>query len=110
MAGHIAATVSNHEPADRIIVFAYSSGQFSESETAAPGAGEVRFKHAITSAKMTTTNFGLGFLPAANYDLIFVKHSESGEFVSVMGRANGVAVKSGETVPLDIDLTSLGGS
>jgi hypothetical protein len=109
-AGHVAAVVSNHNPTDRIVVFAYSAGQFSLAETNAPAPGEVRFKNAITSARMKEARFGLGFLPAGTYDLIFIKNSESGEFQSVFGRQNGIAVTANETVPLDIDLNQVGGS
>ena len=109
-AGHIAATVFNHTLADRIVVLAYPSGQFSLTETATPAAGEVRFRNAVTSAKMTNTKFGLGFLEAGSYDLIFIKNSDTGEFVSVLGRENGVMVTTGETLQLDIDLNKLAGS
>lgn len=109
-AGHIMATVTGLNLADRLVVFAYPSGQFSTSETATPAAGEVRFPNAVTSFKIAHSKFGLGFLPAGNYDLIFVKHLPSGEFLSVSGRLNNVNVPSSETVQLDVDLTQLSGS
>ncbi len=109
-AGHIQATVTNYNVTDRLVVFAYPSGQFSPSETTPPSAGEVRFKNAITSFKIANGKFGLGFLPAGNYDLVFAKHSGSGEFLSVLGRYDGVTVIATETVQLEIDLTKLSGS
>jgi hypothetical protein len=109
-AGNIAATITNDNPLDRIVVFAYTPGQFSLAETAAPPAGDVRFKNAIASGKVRHEKFGIGFLEAGNYDLVFTKNSETGEFVSVLGRQNGVSVKAGETLQMDVDLSKLTGS
>ncbi len=108
-AGHIQATVANFNSTDRVVAFAYKAGLFSSTETAAPAAGEVRFKNAITSSRISKGKFGLGFLEAGSYDLVLVRFTETGEFLTVLGRQNGVPVTAGETMQLDLDLTKLSG-
>lgn len=106
-AGHLSATTINNNSAERLVVYAYPAGAFVDSEAGAPAAGDVRFSHSITSARVLHGNFGLGFLEAGTYDLIFVRQSETGDFLSMKGRLNGSVITAGQTLALNIDLSDL---
>lgn len=102
-----ASTINNTVQNDRLVVYAYKAGSYSPSEAATPPAGEVPFKNAITSIKVVKNKFIVGFLEEGNYDLIFVRVTETGSFKTVVGKYMAVAVKPTEVTQLEIDMQNL---
>lgn len=78
-AGTITGNVSNIEDfdAETMLVFAYESGSYNESEMEQSGDG-VRFSNAVTSSVVNETNgeFSVHFVEEGNYELHFVSFSD----------------------------------
>lgn len=84
-AGEIRGTVNdNTNSSDKIIVFAYESGTFSESEMSEQGQSGVLFANATTSAVVSNSgSYELNFLKDGDYELQFASFEDSdndGEF------------------------------
>ena len=72
----ITGTVSaNNE--DRIVIYAYAEGTYSDSESDMPAEGETRFENSINSAVVSNGEFTLAFMEPGDYDLIAVAYSEN---------------------------------
>lgn len=78
-AGTITGKVSNNESfdAESMLVFAYESGSYSESEMEQSADG-VRFSNAVTSSVVSESNgeFSIHFLEEGNYELHFISFSD----------------------------------
>ncbi len=103
-AGHISAALSNHSASDKIVVYAYAAGQYNSSEASTV---PLPFMNAITSGAAGTSQVSIGFLEKGAYDLVFVKVSDSGAVVNVMGTVSGVTVTAGQTASISIDLSTI---
>lgn len=78
--GSISGTVSdNSDTSDKIVVFAYSAGTYTEAEAEGQGASQVTFANAVTSAAVdtTTNSFKLNFLKEGNYEVHFASYSDT---------------------------------
>jgi hypothetical protein len=68
----------NQQSTDRVVVFAYAEGTFSDSEMNEPAQGSSRFEGAINSATVDASgNFTLAFMPEGEYELIVAKYEEN---------------------------------
>jgi Domain of unknown function (DUF4382) len=108
LTGQIQGVISNYSATSRLVAYAYTSGSYADSEATAPGPGKVMFPNAITAFKVNQGKFGLGFLEAGTYDVIYASNSSNGTFIKVVGKSTGVIVKAKEITSLTVD--SLGGS
>ncbi len=104
--GHIKATIKNPPLPDGIVVYAYLPGTFRGAEIAGTG-DNVPFFNAITSAAVNINQCELGFLEAAAYDLVFVRHGSNGSAVELLGKVNNVEVKALQKTEIDINLGQL---
>ncbi|QSE97567.1 DUF4382 domain-containing protein [Fulvivirga lutea] len=92
----------------KVLVFAYNDGEFTESETDEPGNEEVRFPNAVTSADLDEDgSFTLAFMESGTYDLYFAQVDEEGEFISLLGSYQDVALEGGTNLTIEITLIEL---
>ncbi len=104
-AGKIAGSLTNYSGDSDIIIFAYESGSYEETEAAEPEAGEARFPNAITSAEVKEDgSYTLWYLAEGTYDLICVEYAD-GAFVGTAGIVSEVAVESEKTTTQKIDFS-----
>lgn len=78
-AGSIQGNVdmSDMQDADKVVVYAYLEGTFSDSEMNEPAEGRSRFEGSINSAVASSTgNFTLAFMPEGEYELIVAEYNE----------------------------------
>lgn len=104
--GHIKAALVNSAVPNRVVVYAYKRGTFSGNEATQTG-DRVAFLNSTTSTYISAKQFSLGFLEEGVYDLIFVKHLETGVTMEVLGRYNEVKVSADEIISIDVDLSQL---
>ncbi|MEP0368574.1 MAG: DUF4382 domain-containing protein [Cyclobacteriaceae bacterium] len=104
---------------DRIVVYAYAEGTYSDSEGNEPAEGEARFDGSVNSAVVAEDgSFTLAFMQEGNYELVTATYEmndteETYEFKSVVEAdlwingsiTNLVTVESNSTVNLTIDLS-----
>lgn len=82
---------------NKVVVFAYRSGTFNDSET----EPLVSFAGAVSSARVrngTSGLFYIPFLPEGSYELQFAFLNENGEFVEMLGKRPNVMVKRREDI------------
>ncbi len=103
-AGTITGTVTNAET--DVVVYAYETETYTDTEAGEPAEGASRFPSAISSDLVDEEgNFTLAFMAAGTYDLVVVSTTE-GAFTEVLGIVEGVEVTSQETTTVDIDVTA----
>lgn len=106
IAGHIRISITKKTLPTQVAVHAYKKGSFNQSETVSQDG--ITLRNAITSNSIKSEKTTLGFLETGTYDLIFIKYSESGEVVEVLGKESDVEVTKGETAAITVDLSQLG--
>lgn len=106
--GNIGGKILNLAESDRVVVFAYISGQYNSGETSS--ADGIRFKNSITASKVKKGKFTTAFLEAGTYDLVFVKQTKTGEFITVSGVERNISLKAKDQLQLEIDINKLTGS
>lgn len=106
--GNISGRILNLTESDRIVVFAYTSGQYNAGETS--GSDGIRFKNSITASKVKKGKFATAFLEAGAYDLVFVRQTKTGEFIAVAGVERNISLKAKDQLQLEIDINKLTGS
>jgi hypothetical protein len=82
---------------NKVIVFAYKSGTFNNSET----EPAVSFAGAVSSARVRNSTSGLfyiPFLPEGSYELQFAFLNDNGELIEMLGRRPNVTVTRGDDV------------
>ncbi len=109
----------NTSGSDEIIAYAYAKGTYNSSETSPQGASNVRFAHAVTSARVDSNgNYTLGFLNSGNYELHFAsyKKDSSGQMkfngmltVSVTGALDlgSIMVNAASYTMVNVSVTGL---
>jgi hypothetical protein len=106
-AGKIVGSVINIPEGSKIVVFAYSEGDYSSDEANDPPVETPRFPNAISSDMVDEEGaFQINFLAPKGYDLIVVSLID-GEFDQVLGIIEGVVVESKKTTTVNIDIDSL---
>lgn len=99
-AGTINGNVEDNGSSDEMLVFAYQSGTYSESETEANADG-TRFANAVTSAKVGGDGeFSLHFLEEGDYELHFASYSQSEAGLTFEGMLEASAIS-------EIDLSAI---
>lgn len=121
-AGTITGKVSNMEShdSDKMVVFAYENGSFTESEKNTDDNG-VRFSNAVTSSAISDSNgdFSLHFMEEGDYELHLVSFSDDnndgkleleGELEVTTSAGidlNNISVAANETASVEILLSGL---
>ncbi len=106
-AGRIRGEVLNIPDNMGVVVYAYESGTYTDSEADEPGDEEIRFSNAVNSDMVSADNqYHIDFLLAGYYDLVVVA-TQNGEFFEVLGLVEEVEVVAGQTTTLDIDIEEL---
>ncbi len=114
--GKVDGTLSSDE---QLIVFAYKSGTYSDSETEAPSGDATRFEGSVNSAFVAQDgSYTLAFMEEGEYEIVVAKYSnqdadEDLEFESKLDAElmidgslfNAVDVSSNTTVSVDIVLS-----
>jgi hypothetical protein len=106
--GNISGKILNLAESDRIVVFAYVSGQYNSSESSLVDG--IRFKNSITASKVKKGKFTTAFLEAGTYDLVFIKQTKTGEFINVVGLEQNISIEAKDQRQLEIDFNKLTGS
>ena len=106
--GNITGKLINLPESDRIVVFAYASGQYNSSESSLVDG--IRFKNSITASKVKKSKFTTAFLEAGTYDLVFIRQTKAGEFINVAGMERNISLKAKDQLQLEIDINKLTGS
>jgi hypothetical protein len=78
--GSISGTVSDSKnTSEKIVVFAYKTGTYTEAEAEGQGASNVAFANAVTSTTVnnTTNSFKLNFLKEGDYEAHFASYSDT---------------------------------
>jgi len=107
---------------DEVVVYAYQKGTYNEStETTAQGSNNLRFTHAVTSAKVASDgSYKLAFLESGDYEIHLASYSENSntgemEFNGTVTAnsnisgllLNNITVEANAQVSLDISLKSI---
>jgi hypothetical protein len=107
---------------DEVVVYAYKKGTYNENtETTAQGSNNLRFTHAVTSAKVASDgSYKLAFLESGDYEIHVASYSENGntgemEFNGTVTASsnitglllNNITVEANAQVSLDISLKSI---
>jgi hypothetical protein len=105
-AGTIEGNVANL-PSEKVMVFAYASGAYVDSEAAVQSGG-TQFPNSAAAAVVdpATQAYKIGFLAAGQYDLV-VATVNADTTLSLKGFAPDVSVQSGQTTHQDFDMLSL---
>lgn len=104
-AGKISGSVTGYTGENEIIIFAYESGDYSESEAADPESGEARFPSAVSSITVDEENgFQLWYLAPGSYDLVVAEYTD-GTFVQVSGTVIDIVVEAGGNTSHTIDFS-----
>ena len=106
--GNISGKILNLVESDRIVVFAYASGQYNSGES--NSIDGIRFKNSITASKVKKSKFTTAFLEAGTYDLVFTKQTKTGEFINVVGLERNISIEAKDQRQLEIDINKLTGS
>lgn len=106
--GNISGKILNLAESDRIVVFAYVSGQYNSSESILVDG--IRFKNSITASKVKMGKFTTAFLEAGTYDMVFIKQTKTGEFINVVGLERNISIEAKDQRQLEIDFNKLTGS
>jgi Domain of unknown function (DUF4382) len=106
--GSITGKILNLPESDRIVVFAYTAGQYTSGES--NEAAGIRFRNSITASKVKKSKFTTAFLEAGTYDLIFTKQTKTGEFINVVGFKRNISIKAKDQFQVEIDINKLTGS
>ncbi len=104
--GHVRATIVSSNAPKQVVVYAYQKGSF-KTEEKIEVADRVAFYQSVTSTSIKSTSFTLGFLEPGDYDLVFAKHSDSGNVVEILGMQTGIPVRAGEQTQIEIDIENL---
>ncbi len=59
---------------DRVVVFAYAKGTYSESEADEPADGSSRFENSVNSAVVVNGKFTLAFMEPGEYEFVVAKY------------------------------------
>ncbi len=107
-AGQIAGEVTNIPEESEIVIYAYNSEAYEESEADNPAdEEEVRFPNAVSSDMVDEEGvFYLAYLAPGSYDLVVVSLVD-GEFSEVLGIVEDVVVESKETTDMEINIEEL---
>lgn len=106
-AGKIVGNVTNIPEDAQIVVFAYETGTYNETEANEPAAEDPRFPNAVSSDMVDETGaYHIDFLAPMAYDLVVVANVD-GVFSQVLGIVQDVVVESNQTTTGDIDLSTL---
>ncbi|MFP4443463.1 MAG: DUF4382 domain-containing protein [Spirochaetia bacterium] len=93
-AGRISGSITGYTGENELLVFAYESGDYSETESAEPESGESRFPNAVTSTSVDDeSGYQLWYLAPGEYDLVVAEYTD-GTFVQVSGVITGIAVEA----------------
>lgn len=78
-AGTVSGSVSDsNNTSEKILVFAYEAGTYTEAETRGQGASNVTFANATTSAVVSSNStYELNFLKEGNYEIKFASFEDS---------------------------------
>lgn len=100
--GTIKGNVFNIPENTQIVVYAYESGTYDESETDEPAPEEIRFPNAVSSDRVCEQNkYHIAFLAPTEYDLIVVANVDD-EFSEVLMIIEDVTVESRKITEMDI--------
>lgn len=92
-----------NETGAKLIVYAYETGKYSETEMAEPAEEEIRFPNAVSSTGISDDgSFVLPFLAPGGYDLVIVSYLEGAFEKVVKVIPSAVVVKSTETTETEI--------
>ena len=78
---------------DKVVVYAYETGDFTPGET----NGTPSFANSISAARVQNSKggtFTIAFLPGGSYDLIFVELKDDGSTNAVLGKLASIIVES----------------
>ncbi|WP_456450735.1 DUF4382 domain-containing protein [Hydrogenimonas sp.] len=91
-----------------LAMYAYRHGTYDPDESVPDNDG-VRFLGAVASSdvNMSDGTFSLHYLAEGTYDLLVTHYQEDGNFSSVLGLKEGVAIKKSETTHVSIDTGEL---
>jgi hypothetical protein len=103
-AGRIEGEVINIPDDAEVVIYAYKSGAYDESEADEPAEEEIRFPGAVSSDMADENGFyHLAYLAPGAYDLVVVSIVD-GDFGQVLGIVENVNVESRATTRVDIDI------
>lgn len=101
-AGMIKGVLTDTADYDKIVVYAYKDGIFTEEEALENEEG-IAFAEAVTSGNLSAEgDFTLAFMKSDTYDLFFVAYDTEGKMVKVFGRVEDVALEGGEIISLEL--------
>lgn len=107
-AGAIEAVVENMPADQKLVVYTYEDGTYTDTEALDPEPDQVRFAQAVSSNDVNEDGtFILPFLASGTYDLVLTSLDELGQFQQVLGLVEDIEVKSTEVNKITIDLSSL---
>jgi len=104
---------------DKVIVYAYKKGTYSDSEMEGQGASSVDFSNAVSSSVVAENgDFELHFLEEGDYELHYVGYEENGEgqfdiegklLVNLLGNIsfNDVSISARTSTELNISIVGL---
>lgn len=114
--GTITGSISSNNE-DRVVVYAYAKGTYSENEAAEPAEGSTRFEGSVNSGVVTNGTFTLAFMEEGEYELIVATydHDETTEEYTFKSTTNVdimlngsiknlVEVEANSTVDLLLDI------
>jgi hypothetical protein len=102
--GSIRGNISNRDVEMDYVVYAYKAGTWTEEESEAPEAEEVRFPNSVSNTGTEDNgDFILAFLAPNDYDLIVVGMDAEG-IPTVIKIEAGITVKSSEVTVANIEL------
>lgn len=107
-AGAIEGPVTNL-PADKVMVFAYEGGTYTDAEEDALLPGDVQFPNSVAGAAVDpdTQRYRIAFLAEALYDLVVATVDPNTTLLTVNGFVPDVPVASRETTQQAIDMLVL---
>lgn len=121
-AGSIAGNVSGDmaQAGSQIVVYAYKKGTYTDNEMEPAGASDIRFKNAVTSAKVQASGtYKLAFLEEGEYELVFIGYEDADSdgqlelkgslILDILGSLNldDVSVKAQSEVSLDVEIKGI---
>ena len=106
-AGSINGTVANRADDDKLIVYAYAAGTYSDMELIPTDTETQKFANAISSDVVDDSNlFRIAYLAPGSYDLVVTTIDSEG-LVTVEGIVSSVAVESNKATNVLVDMQNL---
>ena len=105
--GTIRGSLTNVPTDNKVVVYAYQAGTYSNSELTPANEETPKFANAVSSDVVDLlSQYHIAYLAAGNYDLVLATTNAQGE-VAVAGVVAGVVVESKKTTSVNIDMDNI---